>query len=59
MPFQVFRDPYELYTKKRPPLLHVTQETLKWANANSLFPPTLKAVWVFLRPTKIRTVKEL
>ena len=28
--------------KARPPLFHVTQETLKWANANSSFPPTLK-----------------
>ena len=28
--------------KARLQLFHVTQETLKWANANSLFPPTLK-----------------
>lgn len=28
--------------KARPPLFLVTQETLKWANANSSFPPTLK-----------------
>ena len=28
--------------KARLPLFHVTQETLKWPNANSLFPPTLK-----------------
>ena len=28
--------------KARFPLFHVTQETLKWANANSLFPLTLK-----------------
>ena len=47
--------------KARPPLFHVTQETLKWANANSSFPPTLKEqhCGFFLRPTRIRTVKEL
>ena len=28
--------------KARPPLFPVTQETLKWAIANSSFPPTLK-----------------